>query len=44
LEYLGEILHSTYRHVASHTIKFLCNLEMVVRMAVADFKWNDPNV
>jgi len=36
-------LHTAYTYVDKQCVKISCNLEMVTRMAVAHFKWNDPN-
>jgi len=35
-------LHTAYTYVRKQCVKISCNLEMVTRMAVAHFKWNDP--
>ena len=35
-------LHTAYTYVHKRCVKISCNLEMVTRMAVAHFKWNDP--
>jgi len=42
LEYLSKTLHTAYTYVHEQCVKISCNLEMVTRMAVAHFKWNDP--
>lgn len=41
---MTEILHTAYICFDKQPITFSCNLEMVSRMAVACFKWNDPVV